>query len=964
MIWRIELKNKEGVPSARANEVKHEVELFGYKDINVEHVSVYLIDIDTTKDNIDLITREVLADPITEDCVITQGMAGKDMQGAVEVTFDAGVMDPVALTVEKGIKDLGIDGLICVKTAQRYIFNGNKLPEHAEYKKFLYNAINSHIVDYDKAVKITTLNDFANVSYEFKKVEVDLLSADNKELVRISKDGCLSLTLDEMLVIKKHFEDKGRNPVDIELEILAQTWSEHCNHKTFRGLIEYEETDSKGETKKELIDNLMKTTIFKATKDINHPDCVSVFKDNAGIMRFTEEMNLCFKAETHNHPSALEPYGGASTGLGGVIRDILGVGRGGFPIANTDVFCFGDPEMKNEDLPEGVLHPHRIIKGVVSGVRDYGNKMGIPTVNGAVVFDKRYTGNPLVYCGSIGIIPANKTDKTMKKGDHVVAIGGRTGKDGIHGATFSSVELDGSEVESLSTCVQIGNPIEEKKIMAVIKRCMYKEVWTALTDCGAGGFSSSVGEIIEEHGCKVELTNIPLKYSGLTYAEMWISESQERMVMVVPPENLEEFQQICDEEEVELAVLGEVTDTHRLELFYNGQQVCDLDLDFMHDGTPRLKKTATWTVKEEKQELLSNKSDYTKDVQNLFGQLNIASKEWVTSQYDHEVQGGSVIKPFMNDFGPQDAAVIRPMLDEEKCVAISSGINPFYADIDPYHMTALVIDEALRNIISVGAPLDKTSILDNFSWPSPDDPVNLGALVRSAKACYDYGTAFGVPFISGKDSLYNEYMDNGKRIMIPYTLLITAMSVIDHADNTMTSSFKNVGSLVYIVGLTKDELGASEYFRMKGKADGIVPKVDAQIAKKTFETMHQVIKTGLISACHDISDGGLALAAAEMCFGNMLGCELFLNKISYQGQKQDDMIMFSESASRFIVEVEPDKRTEFEAAMKDVVCKNIGCVTEESKLVINGLTGAVVVEDAITDLKSIWKITFENKLEH
>ena len=963
MIWRIEIKNKEEIPSAKAKEVKHELELFGYGDVEVEHTAVFLVDIETTKENIDLIAREVLADPVTENYIIKEGMSGEKGEGVIEITLDPGVMDPIALTVEKAINDLGVDGLVCVKTSQRYVFIGSKIPEKDEYKKFLFNPINAHIMDYEKATHIRTLNEFADVEYEFEKIEVDLMSADDAEMMKLSKEGCLSLTLDEMHAIKEYFITKGRNPTDIELEILAQTWSEHCNHKTFRGLIEYEETDEKGETKKELIDNLIKTTIFKATNDLNHPDCVSVFKDNAGIMKFTDKMNLCFKAETHNHPSALEPYGGASTGLGGVIRDILGVGCGGYPVANTDVFCFGNPDMPKEKLPEGTLHPHRIIKGVVSGVRDYGNKMGIPTVNGAVVFDERYTGNPLVYCGSIGIIPADKTEKTMKKDDLIVALGGRTGKDGIHGATFSSVELDGSEVESLSTCVQIGNPIEEKKIMAVIKRCMRKTLWTALTDCGAGGFSSSVGEITEEHGCKIELTNIPLKYSGLTYSEMWISESQERMVMVVPEENLSEFQQICEEEEVELVVLGEVTDTHRLELFYDGHQVADLDMEFMHDGTPRLKKTAQWTLVQEEQELLEKKEDYTEDVEKLFGQLNIASKAWVVNQYDHEVQGGSVIKPFMNDFGPQDAAVIRPMLDEKKCVAISNGINPFYGDIDPYHMTALVIDEALRNITSVGAPISKTSILDNFSWPSPDDPKNLGALVRSSKACYDYGMAFGVPFISGKDSLYNEYMDGDKRIMIPYTLLISAMSVIEDSSKTTTSSFKQDGSLIYVVGLTKDELGASEYFRMKGKSDGVVPKVDAKRALNTFNKLCTAINNAHVNACHDISDGGLALAAAEMCFGNKLGCELFLDKVLYEGQSQDDLILFSESASRFVVEVLPENKEKFEESMKSVDISIVGCVTNNNNLTISGIDGQVVVDAKIDKLKKVWSIAFENKLE-
>ena len=564
-----------------------------------------------------------------------------------------------------------------------------------------------------------------------------------------------------MQTIQNYFLDLGRDPTNAELESIAQTWSEHCSHKTLAGRIAYR--DENGEQR---FENMLKETIFAATRqirrDLGEDDwCVSVFEDNAGIVRFDDEHNIVFKVETHNHPSALEPYGGANTGIGGVIRDPMGTGLGAKPICNTDVFCFAPPDIATSDLPPGVLHPRRVMKGVVSGVRDYGNRMGIPTVNGAIYFDERYLGNPLVYCGNVGLIPRDKSRKEVKPGDWIVSVGGRTGRDGIHGATFSSAELT-SESESLSGgAVQIGNAITEKMVLDVIMQARDRGLYSSVTDCGAGGFSSAVGEMGEKTGAEVWLDRAPLKYDGLSYTEIWISEAQERMVLSVPPESWDEFESLCRSEGVEASIIGKFVQTGRLLLKYNDNVVADLPMELLHDGRPPIVRDAVYEAPPTSPlELPAPGSlDLNGTLRKILGSLNVASKEWVIRQYDHEVQGGSVIKPLVgveND-GPGDAAVVRPVLNSYRGIAVSCGMNPHYGDFDTYHMAASAIDEAIRNCIAVGADPSRIAILDNFCWGYTDRPETLGSLVRAALACRDLAIAFGTPFISGKDSLNNEF---------------------------------------------------------------------------------------------------------------------------------------------------------------------------------------------------------------
>lgn len=787
--------------------------------------------------------------------------------------------------------------------------------------------------------------------------EIEILNADDTELMRISREGTLSLNLNEMRTIQTHFLGLGRNPTDVEIETIAQTWSEHCVHKTFKSVILYSEEGKAPER----IDGLFPTFIQRATEEIAKPWCVSVFSDNAGIIEFDDIYNLVFKVETHNHPSAIEPYGGAGTGIGGVIRDSLGTGLGAKPILNTDVFCFGMPDTPYTQLPKGTLHPKRVFKGVVAGVRDYGNRMGIPTANGAILFDTRYTANPLVFCGNVGVIPRNRCEKSVEPGDLVVAIGGQTGRDGIHGATFSSAELDDTS-ENLGSVVQIGNPIMEKKIVDALLQARDRNLYRSITDCGAGGFSSAVGEMGGHIGAEVHLERVSLKYEGLAPWEIWLSEAQERMVIAVPPENLDELIEICEAELVEATVLGTFTDTHRLQVFYEGNIVADLEMEFLHNGLPQPVKQAVWHLPQHP-EMVSRDGeteDYTADLCQLLASPNIASKESVIRQYDHGVQGGIVINPLVgseND-GPSDACVVTPVIGSRKGVIVANGINPKYSDVDPYISAASAIDEALRNIIAVGGSLEQTALLDNFCWGNPDKSDRLGELVRAARACYDIATAYGTPFISGKDSLYNEYNDTttGEQRAIPATLLISAICVMPDIQRAVTMDVKTPGNYIYIVGNTYAELGGSHYFGIHGFIGNRAPIVRPDEGKLTMEKLSTAINNGLVRSCHDCSEGGIGVAVAEMAFAGGYGMSLDLSNIPTGDEiAADDMLLFSESNSRFLVEIEPEHQQAYETHMTGVPTGCLGTVTTTPEFIINGTAGHRIVATSIDTLKNAWQ---------
>ncbi len=892
---------------------------------------------------------QLLTDPVTEKSSLSVPAASG--RRVIEVQRKTGVMDPVEASVIKGARDLGVS-LSLVRVGTRVeIAGADDAGCHLLAWKALANqAIEEVAIDPREAVRLIA----PGGTVTQKRTEVDIATLDAAGLMQLSKDGSLSLTLDEMQAIQAHFVGKGRKPTDIELESLAQTWSEHCVHKTLKGLVEY--TDASGTR---IIDNLLKQTIAKATKDLARPWCLSVFKDNSGVIEFDDDNGVCIKVETHNRPSAIEPYGGANTGLGGVIRDVIGTGLGAKPIFNTDVFCFGELDADPKTLPPGTIHPRRLMRGVVNGVRDYGNRMGIPTVNGAIRFDSRYVGNPLVFCGTGGLIPKSRIEKAALVGDHVIAAGGRTGRDGIHGATFSSAELtDKSEVVS-SGAVQIGNAIEEKRVMDTLLQCSAKNLFTALTDCGAGGLSSACGEITAEHGAQIHLDRVPLKYAGLSYAEIWISESQERMVMTVRPENVAEVLRIFASEGVEAVDLGDVTDTHRLELFWHGERMADLDTHFLHDGVPRLKRPAVFTAKVEVDATYAVPADLGKALAGVLARPNVASKEWVIRQYDHEVQAGSIIKPLVGvaHDGPSDGAVVAPIPGSDRGVAVACGLNTNFSDWDAYHAAAAGIEEALRNLVCVGAPIDKVAILDNFSWAKCTDPEVFGALVRACEACYDFAMYYGTPFVSGKDSLSNEFVFHGQTIKIPHTLLITAMTVMPDIKRAISMDVKAVGDQVVVVGLTRNELGGAEYLGWLKATGGVVPKVDRTLSKPVLDAASAAIQAGLVSAAHDCSDGGLGVTLAEMAFSGGFGMELDLSKAPQEGITSLDRLLFSESQSRLVLTIPKANIPAAHAILKVVPHALLGTVIAEPELRIRGFGTSVTAP--LAGLKSAWQGTLK-----
>ena len=964
MVWRVEIKEKEGVFDAFGEGAFKDILALGLSSVkDVRVTSVYVIDADMTAEQADLISRELLVDPITQEYQYSPSSSAAlpkpqgDHHNIVEIAYRSGVMDPVEESTLKGIRDLGIKGVRSVRTAKQYHLFGKLTSREMGLivDKVLANKLIQYVVGQEKVV-LPAPSQGGN-GRKIDVMIVDLVKANDRQLLQLSRQGQLFLNLGEMKAIQKYFRKAGRNPTDCELETVAQTWSEHCHHKTFRGTIRYRAKEN-GKLKTKVIRNLLKSTIVKATRTLDKSWCVSVFHDNAGVIKFDKDTHVCFKVETHNHPSALEPFGGANTGVGGVIRDTLGTGLGARPVCSTDIFCFASPDFPAAKLPPGTLHPKRVMKGVVSGVRDYGNKMGIPTINGAILFDDGFVGNPLVYCGNVGLLPKGKEKKRARKGDLIVVIGGRTGRDGIHGATFSSGELTHESEVVSSGAVQIGNPIQEKKVLDGLMQARDHDLYSAITDCGAGGFSSAVGEMGEELGARVDLDKAPLKYQGLTYTEIWISESQERMVLAVPRKNIDRLMDIFATENLETTVIGEFTGTKRLELFFHGCQVCDLDMDFLHHGIPNITKEALWTKPKLKNPRFACPQDLTRNLLDVLAHYNVCSKEWVIRQYDHEVQGASVIKPLvgLNCDGPSDASVIAPRLGSSKGVAISNGINARFGMVDPYWMAASCIDEAVRQIIAVGGRMDQIALLDNFCWGNPDKPERLGGLVRAALACHDFAVGYGTPFISGKDSLYNEFTVGKKSIPIPGTLLISAIGIIDDVRRCLTMDFKEAGSLVYVIGETGEELGGSIYFDTHGSLGDTVPRVNVKRARKTFVAVAAAVQKGTIRSLHDCSEGGLGVALAEMAFSGGLGLTARLDKVPYRGKPQrNDTVLFSESNSRFVAEVPAARQKAFEKTLAGVPIGLLGQVEKTPEFVIYGLDRQVCVNAYIEDLKTVWK---------
>ena len=951
----------------------------GIRAEGIRIIDIYTVHAALSPEELERVRVELFTDPVIQESASNRSLA-RDYDYLVEVGFRPGVTDNVGKSSAVGIQDtLGrklAEGDAVYKSTQ-YALSG---VTEAEARRIAKGALANDLIEQwvlksrdDMQVHgDAPLLDLPIVTDRSDPVvhEIDL-EVEDEALVALSRKMTLALELDEMKAIQGYYRDPEVSrhraevglpprPTDIEIEILAQTWSEHCKHKIFAADVEY--TDAEGSTR--LINGVFRNYVKHTTDDVaQRVDwLVSVFDDDAGIIRFDEQHNFALKAETHNSPSALDPYGGAMTGIVGVNRDILGAGLGCKCIFNTDVFCFATPYFDGE-IPERLLHPRRVLRGVHAGVRDGGNESGIPTVNGAVVFHERFLGKPLVFCGTGGLIPRTVAGRPSEKkitrpGDLIVMTGGRIGKDGIHGATFSSEELhEGSP----ATAVQIGDPITQKKMAGLLEEARDLGLYTCITDNGAGGLSSSVGEMAEgSGGARLDLEKAPLKYAGLAPWEIFLSEAQERMSLAVPPQNLDAFMDLAARREVEATVLGEFTDSGYLECFHDGKRIASLSMDFLHDGVPKMHLKAKLDPPVLQPEVIVEDTDLTAELKAVLGSLNVASKESFVRMYDHEVQGQSVLKPFqgVNHDGPGDAGVIRPVYGSKKGIAVACGITPRYSDIDTYHMTACAIDEAVRNLVAVGAKMGTIAGLDNFCWPdpveserTPDGQHKLAQLIRTGEALYDVCTAYDIPLISGKDSMKNDYSIGGTRISIPPTLLFTATAVLDDVEKVVSMDVKRPGDVVYVLGETKNELGGSEYLALHGQLGANVPTVNPKTARARYSALSRAIADGLVASCHDCSDGGLAVALAESAFAGGFGMEIDLLPL---GLESNIAALFSESQSRFVVTVPRGKTEAFEQQLNGHGCTRLGEVVTEKQLRIACRNGQGI-DASLDELKAAWQ---------
>lgn len=979
MFNRVEICSKSADMDGKAQGIELIIEEdLGLKVGGIKIVEAYNFRGDFNEEEILTLRDSLFCDKVYQDSFVGfHHLNAGEYDFAIEVAYKTGVTDNVGKTASKGIEYILKRGIkeSDVKSSTLYLFKGDTKKDDIKLiaSKALCNTlIEDYYIFYKTDAKKSIDYKFNfEITEKINPYEVVNLEVSDEALMKISRDGVLSLSLEEMKAVRDYYRDEKvkaerklkslpNNPTDIELELFAQTWSEHCKHKIFAAEITYE---NGGEVK--VIDSLFKTYIKKSAEIIkeNRDDLLSLFKDNSGVVKFNDEWAYCVKVETHNSPSALDPYGGAMTGIVGVNRDILGTGIGAYPIFNTDVFCFGDPFIDNKDVPDGLLHPRRIFRGVHRGIKDGGNESGIPTVNGSISFDNSFLGKPLVFCGTGGLLPLkvngkDSYEKYTKSGDLIVMVGGKIGKDGIHGATFSSDHL--SE-KSPTSAVQIGDPITQKKMIDFIIEARDKDLYSGLTDNGAGGLASSVGEMATfTNGAVLRLEKCPLKYSGLKPWEILLSEAQERMTVSVPKDKIDEFLRTSSARDVESTVIGEFTDNGLFECFYEGKIISSVNMNFLHDGVPKYRLKAQWKNNEEKKVEFRDE-DIAHSIKNLLKRPNIASKEYWVRMYDHEVGARTVVKPFMgksND-GPSDGAVLKIFPNANEGLVVTHGIVPRYSEYDTYSMAANAVDEAVRQAVCLGANPDKLVGLDNFCWadpvesPStPDGKYKLAQLVRACEALYDLTIKYNCPCISGKDSMKNDYLREGKKISILQTLLFTVVGKVDDINKAVTFYFKNPDTKIYLIGDTKSELAASEYYLMKNVKGGFVPKVEPDKALANYKKLYKAINDGLILSAHDLSDGGLSVALIEAAFSGKVGCDIDLSV--FGGSLDLTDILFSESPSRILVSVS----AESEKRLLDIFDKDsilyLGKTANGDNISIR-YKDKIVLNENLTALKNIWK---------
>ena len=970
MIYRIEIGLKDGVPDARGRGVIHRAK--GALKMDIEECRTR--DVYKVVANIDIEkaaeVQKTFADPVVAVSAMDRLPAPESFDWMLEIGFKPGVTDNVGRTARGALKDVvgrELEWEEQVYTCIQYFLSGDLSREDVEHlgKDLLANTLIQTISVFSKEEWIAASSDISAPIFDDHpeiKVNVIELPDDDAALMKISSEGILSLSLEEMRTIRAHYLrddvkahraelDLPEWPTDVELECIAQTWSEHCSHKVFAGTINYKDEETGEE---ETIHSLYKTYVKASTKKIEESIdwLVSVFTDNAGIVKFNEDIHLVYKVETHNSPSALDPFGGSMTGIVGVNRDPLGTGMGAALVSNVWGYCLGSP-FYDKDIPAGLMHPRRIRDGVHEGVIAGGNESGIPYSRGFECFDERFLGKPLVYCGTMGTIPVEVTGgpserKEIEVGDWTVMCGGRIGKDGIHGATFSSEEL---RTESPAQAVQIGDPLTQRKLYEFILEARDLGLFRCITDNGAGGISCSFGEMGKySGGCECDLAGAPLKYEGLQPWEVLVSEAQERMTLAVQPEQREAFEALAKQRDVEVAFMGKYNDSGYFTVKQDGKVIASLDMDFLYEtGCPTLVMPGVWKKPNIPAPAVEAQADYSDTLVKMMGDLNICSREYKSRIYDGEVKGLSVVKPYVgvNSDVPSDATVMRVEYNNDRGAVLAEGINPWFSDIDTYDMTTSVIDEAVRRVIAVGGDLNRIAILDNYCWPdpvesdkTPDGAYKMAQLVRSNKALYDLTTLYKTPAVSGKDSCKNDSTRGGKKISIPPTLLISSIGQIDDVNKAVTMPLKDAGDVIYVIGETKDELGASAYYRLLAEAQGApenyggtVPAVDGEKALEIYAAMNKATNAGLLKSATSPSKGGLGIALALIAVGGQLGASVDLSSLGgFDAATQ----LFSESNSRFIVSVAPEKAAELEALFSGLPVTKIGEVIADKTLKIAG----------------------------
>jgi len=993
MVTRLEIRLKKELTDAEGMGIRRKAgEYFGFEVDDIRVIRVLTIDADLPSDHLERIRTEIFTNPVTEESSFSP--MARDFDWLIWIGFRPGVRDTAGSTASEAIEDLlgipfGPDQ--AVYTSKLYEIRGSI--SEAQVNQIAGELLANGIIQQWKIFSANDWDKDKGIGFPVPKVILDhepkvstIPIKSDEELKAISIERNLALQDRDIPVIREYFSRQdvlnerkrvGLDlPTDVELEYISQARSDHCNHNTFRGLFRYHDLAT---GQKEIVNNLFKTCIEAPTLQLKEkkPWVKSVLWDNAGVGSFDNDHYYVITGETHNSPSNMEAYGGAITGIVGIYRDPMGTGKGSKLILGMYGYCVGPRDYEGELIPH--LHPRRLLDGIIEGVRDGGNKSGIPTPFGLLLFDESYLGKCLVFVTAMGIMPARVTDgpsyeKVTNPGDLIIMSGGRVGKDGIHGVTAASETY--SE-HTPAGHVQIGDPYTQKKMHDFLLEARDEGLVAFITDNGGGGLSSSIGESSRfSNGCVVNLDKVPLKYDGLDQWEIWVSESQERMTIAVKPDNLERFMALSEKHAVESTPIGEYNDSGYLQLDYKGKTCAYIRMDLLESDFPQWEFDAEWTpphIRGMAEPVLSEPRDHGALLHGILSRPNICARNWIPRQYDHEVQGGSVIKPLVgkNRDIPTDAAVVKPVLKSDRGIAFSQALIPFYSAIDAYHMTAATIDEAVRKILAVGGDPDHIGGVDNFCWPTieyhpknnPDGKYKAAQLVRSNWALRDYCMAYGIPLLSGKDSMYIDgnlmgpYGERRKVSGLP-TLLFTTCSVVNDISKCVTMDVKFPGDLIYVLGETKNELGASEYYQTMGSIGLNVPVVDAEEFLPHYRALHKAISEDLISSCHAVSRGGLAVHLAMVAMAGGLGIEINLDHVPAAGGLTVSQTLYSESCGRLVISVAPEKKRRFEEIFSGMKIGLIGAATEAPVLSVKDSNGQSIIQEDIHRLKESWKRPF------